>query len=767
LARHKHRKQRPWHEYRYGFGHWLQHQRGTPHSHRRRVRVDPDTQWALEEDDDDSLEEPASRIRARGTPHVVPAATQEHAAVVAEGGQSVVEGGEPAAVVESGQPAVVESGQPAVVEGTTPTKPRLVIPEANRARGHRHGEPSGASSRSTRSTSRRSYDDSERRKAKLRRRRIIAVVVLFLIAAALLLALSAAYSIIKARHDLEGAKEEIDAVTHSPNSLLSHHARAQTAQVIAHVQADVQAANHILSISPGVAAMWALPYLHTQRQVLMNLITDIDATTTSGRALLTSVNTLVAHSHGTTLSIPDLRALHQQIVLAHARLAPLGHSSPGLFPLLPPLASAETVIDRDLNRLTGLLADGQQLTKYAMAFLGANGPRTYFLAAENNAEMRDQGAVLSYAILTTDNGTFSVSSPSSISNIQLTSPANVPTPAGTQQAFAGYEPTQVWQSVNAPADFPWTGADVQAMYAQATGQHVDGVVALDVPGLASILRLVGPVQVPGVAGKITASNVATVTLHDLYQGVPASASQVARRDVLSSIAKAAVDKMKHEHVDIAAFADALAKDAGGRHLLAWDSVPSYEATIAKFGGSGAIDTNDPTRTFHVAVEDGAANKLDYYTDVKLSENVVITPSGNADVTTTVTAVNTTPPGVPSGYQYGPDGVVTHIPGQYVGHVFLWGPRGASQVASVPQAGLTLSNQTVEALPGQSDSVQFLTVIHHAVRDGEVHLVFVPQPRLAPEHLTIHMGSQGWKMTGPPVVHASLTKTLSWTWTATH
>ena len=49
-------------------------------------------------------------------------------------------------------------------------------------------------------------------------------------------------------------------------------------------------------------------------------------------------------------------------------------------------------------------------------------------------------------------------------------------------------PTQTWQSVNTTADFPFSGTAMQAMYAQAGGGHVDGVVALDVNTLASLLN---------------------------------------------------------------------------------------------------------------------------------------------------------------------------------------------------------------------------------------------------------------------------------------
>lgn len=689
MGRHKHRRQRRWHELRYGPRHWFQHQRGVGHSHRKR----------------------RSTASSQHRDHATPASTT--------------------------------SGDPG--GATTGSGP---------------GTPAGATPESTYRVRKRPARSNSKGR---RRRRIIGVGVLAILVILVALAISAVYSILKARSDLQAAKAQIDQVTTNPNHVLSHGERARTLAVINRVAADVRTADHTLSTSPGVDFMWVVPYLHTQRQVLFNLISDIEATTTSGRALLHSVNTLVNASHGTSVSIPALQALHHQVVLADARIAPLGHPSGGILPLLPPLSSAQGTIDRDLQRLSGLLGDGRQLTSYAMAFLGADGPRTYFLAAENNAEMRDQGAILSYALMQTDGGTFTVNTPASVATIPLPAPANVAMPPGTRQAFAGFNPTQIWQSANAPAGFPWSGTDVQAMYAQAAGQRVDGVIGLDVPGLANLLKIIGPVQVPGISEPVTAGNLAYLTLDQLYQGLSPSTPEAARHELLASVAKAAVDQMRGEHVDLAAFANALAKDVAGRHLVAWDSVPSYEATIARFGASGAVDRTDPARTFHVAVEDGSANKLDYYVGVSLSEHVVLAPSGAAEVTTTVTGTNHAPAGVGPSYQFGPDNVVTHVPGQYVGLVYLWGPRGASQAASVRESGLTLSNATINLLPQQSQSVQFFTVIPRAVVHGHLHLVFVPQPRLSPEQLHIHVMGNGWHVDGPATVSTALTKTMGFSW----
>jgi hypothetical protein len=586
----------------------------------------------------------------------------------------------------------------------------------------------------------------------------VAVVALVVVG----LAASATYSALKAKHLMDEARTMVSEITASSHSVQSAQDRSHTRELIDRVDADITQAQHLLNTSPGILAMWVVPYLHSQRQAVINMLDDVHTVAQSGKKLLATLNELAATSHGTTIALPELRQLHAEIGAAQSQFGPMSHQPGGFLPLLPPVNHAVQAFDRQDARLVALLSDANQLSSYAMTFLGGRGPRDYLLVAENNAEMRDQGAVLSYALVGADSGTFQVGSTSSISNVSLDSPAPVPMSAGTQEVFGPWSPTWQWRSTNAPAAFPWSGRDMQAMYQQATGQHVDGVIALDVPGLSRLLELVGPVQVPGISQSITASNLSTVVLHDLYVGLPNS-TQEQRRDDLAGVAKAVVDKMREGHVDVAAFANALAKDVAGRHLMAWDSLPANEVTIRKFGGSGAIDTQQPTRAFHVAVENASANKLDYYVTVSVAERVLITPSGDAQVLTSVTMKNSAPAGQAPSYQLGPDHVSTFTPGEYVGAVYLWGPSGSNQPSSVPESGLRVSQGTDILFPQDTGTVQFETTIPDAVRDGHLHLVFIPQPRLVPDQLSVQVQGQGWTIQGPRQVSATWSKTLSYTW----
>jgi hypothetical protein len=253
-------------------------------------------------------------------------------------------------------------------------------------------------------------------------------------------------------------------------------------------------------------------------------------------------------------------------------------------------------------------------------------------------------------------------------------------------------------------------------------------------------------------------------LHQQYTQYPAAGDQAERHDNISAVAQAVVEQMQSEHVDLAAFAEALANDVAGRHLLVWDESPRFERTVRALGASGEVDGDQADRTFHVAVENSTATKLDYYVQVSIAAHVRIGNDGDATVSTAVTVKNDTPTGLAPNYQIGPDGINSHTPGQYVARVLLWSPRGSNVQGGVSDSGLELSQNQVSVLPQQSQTILFTSVIHHAVQNDEFALRYVPQPRLDPASLDVELSAPGWTVGGADREQRPLVNTTGFTWT---
>jgi Protein of unknown function (DUF4012) len=602
--------------------------------------------------------------------------------------------------------------------------------------------------------------------ARHRRRRkgwLVAGVVGGVIVVVLVVAAALAFRTYQhVKGPLQSVQATLTALAHDPTSLNSAAGRDLMENNLAVASREIASAQGQIDGSVGLKILGVVPGLHTQRSGLVQLVADLHATTVSAMALLHSVNTLAADSHGTDIALPQLTDLGTELDTVHSQLSVEDRPASGLW---GPLGTYRQKFDREDVRAVHLLAQGEELTRYALAFLGADGPRNYLVMGENNAEMRDEGAPLSYSVMNTSSGAITVSSGQSVGDLGLSAPApGIAVPAGTQAVFGELDPTEIWQSTNATADFSFSGRDMQAMYAAATGAHVDGVIGIDVVALQGLLALTGPVSVSGIPEPVTSANAANILLDQLYEGLPPNSSQGLRREELAAVTSAVFQQLRTGKVDVVALARTLATEVAGRHLQLWDENPQYEQILRDVGASGDIDTDDPTRTFHVAVENATATKLDYFVTVAISDTVIVFPDGDAEVDTSVTLTNHAPAGQPPSYQLGPDGVNSHVSGEYVGRVFLWGPRGAKQEKSVKESGLLLAGEVdLPVLAGKSATAQFETTIPKAVQGGRLRLVFVPQPRLAPESLSVHVIGHGLQKGTPTTVSASLTKTTALSW----
>ncbi len=449
--------------------------------------------------------------------------------------------------------------------------------------------------------------------------------------------LSAYHSALRAKTSLEAARTVISNDLANRQAFLSSAGRAKLASDIKTVEADADNASAVLQGSLGMRVFRYVPYLNDQPNGIVSLVDDVHTTAATGSTLLQRVDTLVAQSNGTTVSLSALQSLQRSVADATTTMSSLNRPAGGL---IGPIGTARRDFDEQIEKITNDLGRGDQTLSYALPFLGADGVRTYLIAGENNAEMRDQGDVASLALMHTQNGTFNLDTAGSVDDLEPSRAVNVPIPAGTAAVFGGYQATSLWQSVNATADFPLSGAIMQAMFAQVEGMHVDGVIALDVPALASLLTLTGPVSVPDIASPISAQNVATVILHDQYLGYPPGSAQAQRQDDIAAVAAATVERMQFEHIDLAALGSALANDVEGRHLMVWDEAPRNESNLTAIGASGSVDSTTPTRTFHLAVENSTATELDYDVEPSVHVQVEVTRDGDALINTTVTVANT-------------------------------------------------------------------------------------------------------------------------------
>ena len=592
-------------------------------------------------------------------------------------------------------------------------------------------------------------------------RQIIAGALLAFGAMVLFAVIFGLIAFLNARNDLSRAQSIGRQLVSDRTELLTAAGRAHAASQLAEMHYLASLADNELNGSLAISLLKIIPIVGHQVSGLTDTVHGVDVLAAQGQNLLGATIHAITASHGTSINLPAVKALDQQLHASERALAEIKVTANGLW---GPAHTERVKLNAELVSVIDLLHRGGLALDFAQPFLGSKGPRTYLVAGQNQSEMRDQGAVLSWALLRVRNGTFTMTSAASVGTISLSHPAASITDVGTQTAFGALEPTRIWQSVNANADFPTSSRWMIKMFHQARGITVDGVVGVDVQTLTNILKVTGGVNVSDIAGSINTHNVASQLLYSLYLRYPAG-SQQARHDDITRVAQAAVDKMRQGRYDLGAFLDGLAKASQGRHLLFYDTNKSLERTVVKFGGSGQLLANGPL-TVHLAIEAGVAAKLDWFMHSQVTYDVRLDHVGNAFITTTILLHNSAPIGAKPSYALGPDNTNSHRVGEYIGRVYLWLPISSQAPGAIEEEGLTLQRaiQTVE--PQQTQEIQFVTIMSNAVRNGLFALNFVPQSLIHATNVTVNFKSAN-SYDGPVQTTWLGDHIVSLRWTASH
>jgi hypothetical protein len=239
------------------------------------------------------------------------------------------------------------------------------------------------------------------------------------------------------------------------------------------------------------------------------------------------------------------------------------------------------------------------------------GPRTYLLLAANNAEMRvGSGAFLSIGVLSTGDGSLHLGPIEQALNYNL--PDDRVPLAGDMAATWGWlQPNREWRNLASSPRFDANAQLAAQMWKASTGQDVDGVLAIDIAALKGLLAATGPVEVDGV--EIDAGNVLDqVMLQQYVRAAPVG--EDARREELSAVASAVVDKLERGPWSARTLASRLVDIAAGRHLLLWSQHPQEQRGWEAVDVAGRLQPDSLLLGLH----NRGGNKLDQFLDVHAS-----------------------------------------------------------------------------------------------------------------------------------------------------
>lgn len=298
----------------------------------------------------------------------------------------------------------------------------------------------------------------------------------------------------------------------------------------------------------------------------------------------------------------------------------------------------KSVVDPAKEKLTTINATFQKaaaLAPVAGPVLGANGNRTYLIAAQNSAELRSSGGFPgSMGTLEIRDGEIILNDFAKVYDVLTdTNPSSVSI-TDEEYALFGAASMDCPRDAGIDPDFTRVASIWAASYEERNVAHLDGVISITPSVVQDILAIVGPVTLSD-GTELTGSNATKVLQSDIYwkylaEGADPDGTGGAVTDALfAQAAHETFNKLfSNLNADILIkFASCMAKDMEDRTVMFWLTDEGEQAILASLDCSGALN-DDPMRPeLGVFFSLWVGSKMGWYVDI---DNQVLESKKNAD-----------------------------------------------------------------------------------------------------------------------------------------
>ncbi|MEX0153011.1 DUF4012 domain-containing protein [Microbacterium sp. LMI1-1-1.1] len=525
------------------------------------------------------------------------------------------------------------------------------------------------------------------RRRRRRRRRLIVVgsaTVLLVAAGAVGVAAWTLWGEARtARDHLTAAREAAGGIAAAVRDRDADAVRALTAQVSDQIRAadDIvqgplwEAAANLPAVGPNIDAV----------QTMTGAATVIDdKALPAGVTLMTDLSTGSLSADGAGIDLTPLRHAKDAVPVISAAVDEAAAMMTGVdsTAVVPEIADAVTSFSTLIGDLRPTLDDLSASLPTLLDMAGADGPRSYLVLFQNNAEVRATGGnPAAMTLLRVDDGRLSLDEQADSSTFYaagLVGRDIAEIPAETRALYER-DTWQFPQNYTRTPDFPLTAHLFDAMWTEVTGSPVDGVVSLDPVALSHILEVTGPVTLDD-GEVISSDNVVTVLLRDAYVrfGADGPAADAYFQRVVRSIF-AVLSKGQWAPIPMI---EALSRGVQEQRVMAWMRSEPEEQTIERAGLAGTFAADG--RDLGVFVNDASYSKLEYY----LASSVTVTCDAAAGtVQTSIALTNSAPrdglPPYTEGHRNRSMGLPTST---MLLDVLFFSPRGQTVLATDPAQG---------------------------------------------------------------------------------
>lgn len=348
------------------------------------------------------------------------------------------------------------------------------------------------------------------------------------------------------------------------------------ASVLPVVGSDIQGVRTIASVLDDASANALVPLTAALQQTPMDdLVADGAIDVASLSVLLSAIEDAAPAMQSCTErldALPDMNIAQLQSIVAPAK--------------------------EKLDGVNDAFQAAAGIAPIAADLLGANGDRTYLLAAQNSAELRASGGFPgSVGTLTISNGHISLGDFTTVYDMLNEDTSSSITITDEEKTLFYGCTRYSWDNSYNP-DFSRVGQIWVTSYNERHNAHIDGVVSISPSIVQKLLSSLKTTVTLADGTELNGSNATKVLEHDLYwkylseeATVSGSAGAEITDALFSQAAGLTFDKILNDFDSntLTALSGVLVEGMGDREVMVWMSDGSEQAAMEGIGATGALD----------------------------------------------------------------------------------------------------------------------------------------------------------------------------------
>lgn len=364
---------------------------------------------------------------------------------------------------------------------------------------------------------------------------------------------------------------------------------------------------------------------------------------------------------------------------------------------------------KDNMRTLGATIQGAHVAAEVLpTMLGADGPRTYLVMVQNNAEPRTTGGIPGAVIqVSVDGGTITMGRYASGGEMANRDGIDFELTPDELNVFTK-RMIMYPQDVNFTPEYPRSAQIMKQFWIEEFGGTVDGVLSVDPVALGYMLQGMPPTDVQGIT--LTSDNLSSVMLNQAYLEFPDPEDS----DAFFAEASARLFGLlvSGQTSSVAGVEQAIDES----RFLVWSADAGEQEQLATTPAAGGF--LERTDTLGVFLNDGSGSKIGYYIDTETHVTSYMCKDGSLRRQTVEYTLTHTFDGDVADLPWYVSGGDVFVPaGEFHANVLLYPPAGEgvtslsrdgepAQLAPQSLDGRSMTTARVDLLPGQTTTLTY-------------------------------------------------------------